>query len=166
MITKKVIYLIAILAFQLLAINFLSAQTTEEKEETSVKYKVVEEMPRFPGCEDQKLSQIGLKKCAEKKMLEFIYSNITYPRLARENGNEGRVIIQYIVERDGSITNAKIVRNVPGGCGEEALRVINTMPKWRPGMQKGKPVKVQYTLPIKFGLEKKKKKKRRKRNKN
>ena len=160
MISKKVIYLIAILSFQFLTINFLSAQTTEEKTESTDKYKVVEEMPRFPGCEDQGLSPADLKACSEKKMLEFLYGNLTYPKVARENGVEGRVIVQFVIDRDGSIIDSKIVRNVAGGCGEEVLRIVNSMPKWRPGMQKGKPVKVQYTLPLTFKLEGKKKKKK------
>ncbi len=122
-------------------------------------FKVVEELPRFPGCEDQKLSKVKLKQCAEKKMLKYIYSNIEYPNIAKKEGIEGRVILQFVVDKDGSIINTKVLRDIGGGCGDEAARVANSMPKWIPAKQRGKPVKVQYTLPISFKLDKKKLKK-------
>lgn len=120
-------------------------------------YKVVEEMPRFPGCEDKGLGRAELKKCAEDEMLKFIYSNIKYPAVARENGIEGRAILQFIVQKDGSIKDVKVLRDPGGGTGMEAERVIklmNDMPtKWIPGKQRGKPVRVQYALPVSFKLQ-------------
>ena len=110
-------------------------------------FKVVEEMPRFPGCEDNN------KNCADKKMLEFIYQNLRYPALARENGVEGTVVVTFIVEADGRIKEPKIVREIGGGCGDEVLRVVNLMPTWIPGKQKGEAVRVQFNLPVRFKLE-------------
>ena len=119
-------------------------------------FPVVEEMPRFPGCEG--LATIEEKKqCADKRMLSFIYQNISYPLEARENGNEGSVVISFVVEPDSTISDPKILREVEGGCSEEALRVINLMNekglKWSPGKQKGKAVRTQLNIPIRFKLE-------------
>lgn len=119
-------------------------------------FKVVEEMPRFPGCED-KGTMAEKKQCADKKMLEFIYKNIKYPAIARENGVEGTCVVQFVVEKDGSIADAKVVRDIGAQCGQEALRVVNLMNekglKWTPGKQRGRAVKVQFNLPVKFRLE-------------
>lgn len=116
-------------------------------------FKVVEEMPRFSGCEDSEMSQMAKVECSRKSMLEFIYSNIKYPKEAKENKIEGTAVIQMIIEKDGSVTSSKIVRNPGGGTGEEAKRVVDSMPKWIPGKQRGKLVRVQYTLPIKYKLK-------------
>ncbi len=119
-------------------------------------FRIVEEMPRFPGCESIKEKEIK-KQCADKKMLEFIYKNIRYPGPARENGIEGTAVIQFVIDTKGKIRKAQIVRNIGGGCGEEALRVVNLMNKeagdWIPGQQRGKKVNVQFMLPVKFKLE-------------
>lgn len=86
-------------------------------------------------------------------MLKFIYDNIQYPGIARENGVEGTVVVQFVVEKDGSITDVKVIRDIGAGCGAEAMRVVNKMPKWNPGKQRGRPVRVQFNLPVKFKLE-------------
>lgn len=86
-------------------------------------------------------------------MLQFIYSNIKYPAIARENGVEGTVYVKFVVEKDGKITNAEIVRDIGAGCGQEALRVVGLMPEWEPGKQRGRPVRVQFNLPVKYKLE-------------
>jgi periplasmic protein TonB len=127
------------------------------KEDVEEIFKVVEQMPRFPGCENISGTNEEKLKCAEGKMLEYIYKNVKYPAIARENGIQGRVVIQFVVERDGSITDAQVVRDIGAGCGEEALRVVNSMnsmsEKWTPGKQRGKPVRVQFTLPVQFKLQ-------------
>lgn len=102
-------------------------------------FLVVEEQPSFPGGED--------------KMFEYLYSNIKYPQVAKENNITGRVFLTFVVEKDGSIANAKILRDIGGGCGQEALRVVKSMPKWSPGKQRGKPVRVQFNLPVVFELQ-------------
>lgn len=86
-------------------------------------------------------------------MLQFIYSNIKYPSIARENGVEGMVVVKFVVEKDGSITLPEVIRDIGAGCGQEALRVVSMMPKWEPGKQRGRAVRVQFNLPVKFKLE-------------
>jgi len=115
-------------------------------------FKVVEDQPSFPGCENIS-DKAEKKKCADEKMLQFIYGNIKYPAIARENGVEGMVVVKFVVEKDGSITAAEVVRDIGAGCGAEALKVVNMMPKWEPGKQRGRPVRVQFNLPVKFKLE-------------
>ncbi len=121
-----------------------------EKEEEI--FKIVEEMPHFPGCENIRKKE-KRDKCAQDKMLQFIYKNIKYPNIAKENGVEGTVVISFVVEKDGSITDVRIVREIGGGCGKEAMRVVKMMPKWVPGKQRGRPVRVQFNLPVKFKLQ-------------
>jgi len=120
-------------------------------------FKIVEEMPRFPGCEDLSASIEEKKACSDQKLLEFIYKNIKYPQVARENGIEGTVVVQFVVNEDGSVSDAQLMRDIGAKCGEEAVRIIelmNNMPeKWAPGKQRGRAVRVMFTLPIKFRLE-------------
>lgn len=118
-------------------------------------FKVVEKMPRFPGCEDKGLSTAEATKCGEDLMLQYIYNNLKYPRAARANKTEGMVVMQFTVDEKGAVRNSKIVRDIGDGCGEAAQNLVNSMPNWIPGMQRGKPVKVLYTLPIRFKLENK-----------
>ncbi len=124
--------------------------------EESPLWVVAEDMPRFPGCESG-----GSKKekeaCAQEKLLAFIYSHIQYPGIASKNGIEGTTVISFVIEKDGSVRLAKVVREIGGGCGQEALRVVELMNanglKWTPGRQQGKPVRVQFNLPVKFKLK-------------
>ena len=109
-------------------------------------------MPLFPGCESES-DKNKRKDCANKKMLEFIYGNIKYPPIARENGVEGTVVIRFVVDKDGSVKAPEIVRDIGAQCGAEALRVVKKMPKWNAGRQRGQPVKVYFNLPVKFRLE-------------
>jgi len=114
---------------------------------------VVEQMPRFPGCEDSGGSKEEVKKCAEDKMLQFIYKNLKYPAIARENGVDGMCVLQFVVDKSGNVTEAKIVRDIGAGCGDAAMKVVEKMPQWIPGKQRGRAVKVLYTLPVRFKLE-------------
>ena len=102
-------------------------------------HQVCEEMPEFPG---------GMQEC-----MKWLGKNIKYPTTAQEKGIQGRVIVQFVVERDGSITEPKVVRGVDPDLDKEALRVISIMPNWKPGMQKGKAVRVKYTLPVAYRLQ-------------
>lgn len=122
-------------------------------DETEV-FKVVEEMPRFGGCEDIEGDLSAKKLCAEKKMLEFIYKNIKYPIAARKDNKQGTVVIRFVVDEKGNVIQPKIVRDIGGGCGTEALRVVKKMPTFTPGKQRGKAVKVQFNLPVRFKLDK------------
>lgn len=120
-------------------------------------YIVVQESPRFPGCEIDKYSLEEKNECSTSKMLEFIYNNLKYPELARSSGVEGQIVLQFIIEKDGSVSNINVVRPLEGGCTEAAVEVVEAMnkmdSKWTPGKQSGKVVRVKYTLPIKFKLE-------------
>jgi TonB family protein len=102
-------------------------------------FQVVEEMPEFPG---------GIGEC-----LKFLGKNIKYPVEAQQAGAQGKVIVQFVVEKDGSIANPKVVRSIDPNLDGEAIRVISIMPKWKPGMQKGQPVRVKYTVPVTFRLD-------------
>jgi len=137
--------------FSFLFLNFSFAQTPVPPKPPEI-FKVVEVMPTFPGCEE-----ISNKKtrriCADKKMFEFVYSNLEYPAIARENGVEGNVVITFLVEKDGYLKNIKILRDIGANCGEEAKRVVEKMPKWNFGTQRGNPVRVQYNLHISFKLD-------------
>ncbi|NJN77564.1 MAG: TonB family protein [Saprospiraceae bacterium] len=118
-------------------------------------FQIVEEMPRFPGC-DITGSYDEKKKCADKKMLEFIYANVKYPSVARENNVEGTAVVSFVIKKDGSISNINVLRDPGAGCGEEAVRIINLMQnlpnKWIPGRQGNENVRVQFNLPIRFRL--------------
>lgn len=113
----------------------------EEEEELVEEeiFLVVEEMPSFPG--------------GEQEMYRYIGKNIEYPRMAKESGISGRVFVTFVVEKNGAVTDVKILRGIGGGCDEEAIRVIKSMPTWKAGKQRGKPVRVQYRMPIKFTLQ-------------
>jgi TonB family protein len=120
-------------------------------------YEVVDEKPRFPGCDKTNVSDDEIDACARRELLNFIYEHVKYPEEAKKNGIEGTTVVQFVVSKDGTLHHAKVVRDVGGGCSEEALRVVNLMnetgKRWIPGKQKGEPVNVQYSLPIKFKLD-------------
>jgi TonB family protein len=101
-------------------------------------FNVVEQMPQFPG--------------GDVELMKFLNKNVKYPVAAMKAGTQGRVIVQFIVEADGSITNVKVLKKVSDEIDAEAVRVIKAMPKWKPGMQKGQPVRVKYTIPVTFRL--------------
>ena len=119
-------------------------------------YESSDEMPRFPACEDELILK-EREQCAIRELLGFIYRNIEYPALARENNVEGTVVITFVVEKDGSLSDIAILKDLEDGCGEEALFVVSLMNqqniRWIPGIMKGEIVRVQFNLPIKFKLE-------------
>jgi periplasmic protein TonB len=101
-------------------------------------FTVVEEQPQYPG--------------GEPAQSKFLKDNIKYPLEARELGIQGKVYVTFVVEIDGTISDTRILRGIGGGCDEEAIRVIKAMPKWIPGKQRGVPVRVQFTIPVKFAM--------------
>jgi protein TonB len=123
-----------------------------EEKEPEAPFLIVEEMPRFPGCQEEGLSKKEKLDCATERLLQFLGSHIRYPSLAKDNGIEGTVVVRFIVEKDGSISQPAIIRDIGGGCGAEALRVVKSMPTWLPGKQQGRPVRVQFSLPVQFKL--------------
>ena len=118
----------------------LRMDTIEKAAEDVEIYGMVEEMPGFRG--------------GEQKLFEFIGNNVVYPQEAKEAGIEGKVFVEFYIEGDGTVCDAKVLRGLGYGCDEEALRVIGLMPKWYPGKQRGKAVRVRYTLPVTFKLAK------------
>ncbi len=115
-------------------------------------FQVADEMPVFPGCAEI-TDPAARQKCSDQKLLEFVFSNLKYPEEARKEGISGMVVASFVIEKDGSISNAKTIRSIGGGCDEETIRVVNAMPKWTPGKQDGKSVRVEYKLPVRFALE-------------
>ena len=120
-------------------IKYVPAVVEEEEVEEQQIFQVVEEMPEFPG---------GMAEC-----MKFLAKNIKYPTIAQENGVQGRVIVQFVVNKDGTIVDPVVVRSVDPYLDKEALRVIKAMPKWKPGKQRGKAVRVKYTVPVTFRLQ-------------
>ncbi len=114
----------------------------QQEEESEIQeqeiFRVVENAPAFPG--------------GDNARMKFLQDNIKYPAMARESGIQGTVYVTFVVERSGAVTDVKILRGIGGGCDEEAVRVVKNMPKWEPGKQRGKPVRVQFNMPIKFTL--------------
>ncbi len=111
----------------------------DEPEREEEIFQVVENMPEFPG---------GLQE-----LMKWLQKNIKYPSISQESGVQGRVIVQFVVNRDGSIVDPTVIRSVDPYLDKEALRVVKAMPKWKPGEQRGKPVRVKYTLPVMFRLQ-------------
>ena len=109
-----------------------------EPEEPEI-FTVVEQQPEFPG--------------GQAELLKYLGKNINYPPIAQENGIEGTAVLRFVVNETGAITDVQVIRDIGGGCGAEAVRVVKSMPKWKPGRQRGKPVKVYFTLPVRFKLE-------------
>ena len=116
-----------------------SVNYNRQSSDNSKIYDVVEEMPQFPG--------------GPSALFEYIAQNIKYPVVAEENGVQGRVIVTFVVERDGSISDVKVVKSVDPSLDKEAQRVVNSMPHWIPGRQNGSPVRVKYTVPVTFKLQ-------------
>jgi protein TonB len=110
-------------------------QVTEEEET----FTFVEQMPEYPG--------------GVKALMQWIYKHIKYPDIAQENGITGTVVVNFVVDTDGKISNVKILRGIDPSCDEEAMRVVRALPPWKPGKQGGKAVRVYYTLPIKYVLQ-------------
>ena len=125
---------------QAVEIAYVPPTVEEEEVEEQEIFEVVEQMPEFPNG-----GMAGL--------MQFLSKNIKYPTIAEENGTQGRVTVQFVVNADGSIVDAKVIRGVDPYLDKEALRVINSMPKWKPGMQRGKAVRVKYTVPVMFRLQ-------------
>ncbi len=115
------------------------AQPEPPKEEETKVFDVVEQMPSFPG--------------GPSALMQYLSSNIKYPVVAEENGVQGRVIVTFVVEKDGSITDVRVVKGVDPSLDKEAQRVVKSMPKWIPGKQNGAAVRVKYTVPVTFRLQ-------------
>ncbi len=143
---KRTSFLRNILAITAMLISYSTIQAQVVIEDNAVVnedenqiFVFVEEYPEFPN--------------GEENLYKYLGSNIKYPHDALENGIQGTVVVKFVVEKDGSISNVKAVRKIGGGCDEEAVRVVKRMPRWKPGKQSGKPVRTEFTLPIQFKLK-------------
>lgn len=134
MIAKRLLMAMAALAVMLLANTKVMAQDTKTTNDEV--FAIVEVMPEFPGGMDS--------------LMSFVAKNVNYPEEAQEKGISGRVMVKFVVEKDGSVNDVQVVRGVAPTIDAEAVRVVQAMPKWKPGMQKGEPVRVSYTLPLVF----------------
>ena len=113
--------------------------TKAEKQEQVQVFRVVEVMPKFPG--------------GDAELLKFIAKNVKYPQESQNKGEQGRVICSFVVTKDGTLTNYKVIRGISPALDQEAVRVLQMMPRWTPGTQRGEPVAVKYTVPITFKLQ-------------
>ena len=119
--------------------EYFAPEVVEEVVVEEEIFQIVEEMPQFPG--------------GDAKMMDYVAKNLKYPQIARETGIQGRVFVGFVIEPDGSISNVKLLRGIGGGCDEEAIRIVKSFPKWKPGKQRGKAVRVSYQLPVFFKLQ-------------
>ena len=108
----------------------------EDQGHNDLVYPMVEEMPKFPG--------------GEEELYKYLVTNLRFPQQAKVKGFNGIVYVTFVINEDGSISDVKVLRGIGMGCDEEAVRVVKSMPSWEPGKQRGKPVKVQYNLPVRF----------------
>lgn len=115
-------------------------QVIIEEKEPEKPFQSVEQMPQFPG--------------GDAELLRYVSSNLRYPTIAAENGVEGLVVVRFVVNKDGVVSDAEILRSLDPSCDKEAQRVVRSMPKWVPGKQNGRNVAVYYTLPVRFQLQK------------
>lgn len=125
-------------ALMMLVLLFSFMTSTAQTKKNNMLYDVVEVMPQFPG------GQIA--------MLQYIMKNIKYPEQAMKEGIQGRVTVSFIVEKDGRVSNVRLLRSVQSSLDKEAVRVVKSMPKWTPGKHNGKPVRVRFNIPVMFKL--------------
>ena len=137
---KKMKKLILMSMMAVLCLMTANAQKTVVSQSKQNVYDVVDQMPEFPG---------GMPA-----MIEFLQTNLNYPKDAKKQKVGGRVLVMFVVETDGSISNVRVAKKVFPSLDAEALRVVKAMPKWNPGKEKGKPVRVNFSLPIVFSLKK------------
>lgn len=130
-----VAFVLVVLISQVCFILSASAQTPETSEEI---FTIVEDQPTFPG--------------GSESLSQYLSNNLQYPETAYNNKVEGTVYVTFVVEKDGTVSNVKIRRGIHPDCDAEVIRVISEMPKWNSGKQRGKPVRVQFNLPVKFRL--------------
>ena len=119
--------------------EYVVEQEEEEVEEEEVPFAIVEQKPTFQGGDANTFTK-------------WVFSKIVYPEIAKENGVQGRVTLQFTIETDGSVKNVKVLRGVDSSLDKEDVRVVSSSPKWKPGMQRNKPVRVKYTFPVVFQL--------------
>jgi len=130
--------------------SIASAQGVQPDSSESVSMALVEEVPRWAGCEE--LSGKEAQACTDDGVMRHVVQETRYPGKARRKGIQGQVIVRFVVERDGSVGDVEVLRSVHALLDAEAVRVVRTFPPFTPGMQRGKPVRVMYSLPLNFSL--------------
>lgn len=125
-------------ALMMLVLLFSFMTSTAQTKKSNMAYDVVEVMPQYPG------GQIA--------MMKYIMENMKYPKQAMKEGIQGRVTVSFIVEKDGRVSNVRLLHSVQSALDKEAIRVVKSMPKWTPGKHNGKPVRVRFNLPVMFKL--------------
>jgi len=120
-------------------VDYSNMVIEEETRDEGEIFMIVEEMPEFPG--------------GTAELQKYLATSVRYPVIAQENGVQGRVYIQFVINQNGEVTNAVVLRGVDPSLDKEALRVVQAMPKWKPGKQRNRPVRVSYTVPINFVLQ-------------
>ncbi|MEM1322898.1 MAG: energy transducer TonB [Bacteroidota bacterium] len=136
-------------------VSLSTAQTSTT--DTSEIFQVVDQQALFPGCVNAGPTDLDRRTCSDRSILEFIYQNIEYPQAAAETKTEGTVVVQFVIEKDGSISNWETLKDIGAGCGAEALRVVELMSKlgekWTPGKRGGQAVRSTSTVPVKFKIK-------------
>lgn len=125
-------------ALMMLVLLFSFMTSTAQTKKNNMVFDVVEVMPQYPG--------------GQTAMLQYMMKNIKYPKQAMKEGIQGRVTVSFIVEKDGRVTNVRLLRSVQSALDKEAVRVVKSMPKWSPGKHNGKPVRVRFNIPVMFKL--------------
>ena len=143
----KRLFFASLLLFGCIQVNAQNPTSTAEQEPL---FLVVEKAPRFQGCAEE--AEADAHACSNKNLIAFLSEKVVYPKKAKNKGIQGKVIVSFVIEKDGSVSTTKVVRSVHKSLDNEAVRVVNDMPKWTPGTQRGKEVRVQYTLPIIFSI--------------
>jgi len=123
-----------------------SVTISAQNDDASEVFMMADEMPFFDGCET--------KACSDEKLIAFIQGNVKYPKKDRKKGIQGRVFVQFVIEKDGSTSSHQVVRGLSPSINKEAIRVIKKFPKWTPGRVNDHPVRVKYTLPFTFKFSK------------
>ena len=151
--SKKFCRFFICICFSLLVTPLVYGQSEEEGDPRDEEecFVVAEQMPRFPGCEDGHFPlNSALENCAQQKMLKFIKDSLRVPKTAVDKNVYGLIVLSFIVEKDGSLTNIKVLRGLPNGCSEAAVDVIKKMPRWIPARQRNNPVRCMQRIPIRI----------------
>ena len=140
----------------LILFSFGASQVNAQESDTTI-YLIAEQSPRFPACERLDTTLLVKQQCAQQTLMAFVYRNVNYPIEARQNGDQGQVVVSFVVEKDGSLSNLAVLKDIGGGCGQAVLDVVDVMNqasiRWVPGVNKGDTVRTKFTLPVKFELQ-------------
>lgn len=154
----RALKILMVLVLSALSFMTYGQEAVDIKEDNSEQvYMVVDQFPLFSGCNYSEMDSLAeMKVCSDEKIIDFVSSNITYPRKARKKGIQGIVYVRFVINSEGLVRDEQIAKGIGGGCDEVVLKMVRSFPKWVPGKLDGKPVAVMYTLPVTFSIPKKK----------